>query len=136
MNVRATVVVIFGLSLACASRLDAADPQTASPAPAPSSPTLEEQLDALDHADAELAAAQEELKTAEAAAQRRALRARIDALRAEQERLVSAIEHIVGPLPPRVQTDRPTLAEQQLDAQQRHHEAMLEHDVERRLPRP
>lgn len=100
------------------------------------SPSLEQQLDALDRVDAELAAAQTELKTSPPRARRRELEARIDALRADQERLVGAIERIVGPLPPRVQADPPTVVEQQLDAQQHRQDALLERNAEQRLQSP
>jgi len=124
VNVRLVPVVIL-LFFAASGLLRAAE-----------SPPLEQQLDALDRVDAELAAAQQELKTAPPRPRRRELQARIDVLRADQERLVSAIERIVGPLPPRVQTDPPATVEKQLDTQQRHQDALLERNVEQRLQNP
>lgn len=124
MNVRLVPVVI--LLLVAAPGLLRAD----------ESPSLEQQLDELDRVDAELAAAQQELKASPTRPRRRELRARIDVLRAEQERLVSAIERVVGPLPPRVQTDAPTTVEKQLETQQRHQDALLERNVEQRLTNP
>jgi hypothetical protein len=135
VNVHRTVVVL-SIVLAAAGLLEAADPQ---PAPPLSVPTLEQQLDELDRVDADLAAAEQELTTGPAPERRRELQARIIALRADQERLVNAIEAIVGPLPPRVAAGEPAAeaqAEAQLERQQRRHDALLERDVERRLSTP
>ena len=97
-------------------------------------PTLEQRLDALEQLDEELAEAQRQLETSTTTAARRELKARIRELQATQDTLFEELEAIVGPLPPAVRHEPPTQLEQQLEAQQRHYEAILESDVERRLP--
>ena len=106
---------------------------TDEPAEGPA-PTLEQRLDALEQLDEELAEAQRQLETSTTASARRQLKARIRELQATQDTLLDELEAIVGPLPPAVRHEPPTQLEQQLEAQQRHHEAILERDVERRLP--
>lgn len=94
---------------------------------------LEQQLDELDLVDQQLAQAREQLASTKNRALRRQLQARIDDLQIQQERLLLAIEQVVGPLPPVVRPEPPLPLEEDLKAQQRHHEAILESDVQRRL---
>lgn len=102
--------------------------------PAPPKSQLEQQLDELDAVDQELAAIQQQLRSPTDAVLRRRLRARLRALRATQEQLLQAIEQVVGPLPPTARPDVRLPLEEQAKARQRHHEALLERDVQRRLP--
>ena len=103
------------------------------PAPPQAKSHLEQQLDALDAVDRQLEEANAQLAAATDRATHRQLQARIDELQAQQERLLLAIEQVVGPLPPTVRPDPPLPLEDDLKAQQRHHEAILESDVQRRL---
>jgi len=104
------------------------------PPPPRAKSQLEQQLDELDAVDRQLAQAREQLASTKNRALRRQLQARIDALQTQQERLLLALEQVVGPLPPVVRPDPPLPLEEDLKAQQRHHEAILESDVQRRLP--
>jgi hypothetical protein len=95
---------------------------------------LEQRLEDLAQVDRELEDAQRQLSTSIAPRSRRRLKTRIQELRVSQERLLREIEQFVGPLPPAVQQEPTTPLEDQVKTQQRHHEAILESDVARRLP--
>ena len=95
--------------------------------------TLQQHLDELEHVDRELAEAQQQRTTRLTFRARRQLNARIKALTASQQRLLKEIEHAVGPLPPTVEPAPPSPLEHQLELQQRHHEAIIEKDVDQRL---
>ncbi len=111
--------------------------------PADPKPPIENQLNshvaellkALDTADAQLADTQQQLETAETRTARRQLKVTIRDLQATQADLLRELEEaLLGPRPPIVRDDPPTLLEQQFEADQRHHEAILESDVQLRLP--
>lgn len=104
------------------------------PPPPQAKSHLEQQLDELGLVDRQLAQAREQLASTKNRALRRQLHARIDELQTQQDRLLLAIEQLVGPLPPVVRPDPPLPLEEDLKARQRHHEAILESDVQRRLP--
>ena len=95
--------------------------------------TLQQRLDELEHVDRELAEAQQQLTTRLTFRARRQLNARIRERHATQQRLLKEIERAVGPLPPTVEPVPPSPLEHQLEIQQRHHEAIIEKDVDQRL---
>lgn len=95
--------------------------------------SLERDLDELDRVDRELSDTKRAYAQSRNASTRRQLRQRLEALRAQQERLLTEIERRVGPLPPAVRQDAPIPLEEQLQARQRQHEALLDDNV---APRP
>ena len=93
------------------------------------------QLAALDDADAQLAEAETQLEAATTRQARRALKATIHDLKATQDRLLRELEEaLLGPRPAVVLDEPATDFEEQLDARQRRHEAILESNVEFQLP--
>lgn len=98
-------------------------------------PHIAELLKALDTADEQLAEAQQQLETAKTRTARRQLHVTIRNLQTTQADLLRELEEtLLGPRPPIVRDDPPTILEEQFDADQRHHEAILESDVQLRLP--
>ena len=96
---------------------------------------IAELLKALDTADEQLAEAQQQRKTAQTRTARRQLNVTIRNLQATQADLLRELEEtLLGPRPPIVRDDRPTILEEQFDAGQRRYEAILESDVQFRLP--
>jgi hypothetical protein len=126
---RLTVLGLIGSLAVLAAPVGATEP------PEDPAGALEAQLEALAHVDVELAQAQRELETAPES-QREALRTRINDLKAGQAALLDELEALAGPLPPAVEPPPPNPLEEHLDAQLRRHDAILESDVDRRLPRP
>lgn len=126
---RRFAVLIAG-SLLC-SPLACAEP---SPIPDASELSLEKLILEYEAAEKELAQAREALKTAPTASERRRIEAWIQRLQQRQQELVEELEKKVGPLPPAVR-DQPVLPpEKRMESQRLRDEAVLEKDVERRLP--
>lgn len=101
-----------------------------SPGPAPS---LESHLEEYDRLEAALIEARAQLQAVPAGAARRQLQARIRALEQAQDQVVAALEQLVGPLPPAVRPDRPSLLDQQRRSQEQRQDSVLERDVDQRL---
>jgi hypothetical protein len=95
---------------------------------------LEQRLDELEGIDQALAEAHQQLKTATTRAAHRQLKARILELKETQAALLEELEAFFGPPPTAVRDEPPLDLEQQLESQERHHDAILERDADRRLP--
>lgn len=97
--------------------------------------SLERLIQEYETAERELGEAKEALKEAPTASERRRIGAQIRELQLRQQGLVEALERQAGPLPPAVQDQPAPPPEKRLDSQRIRDEAVLEKDVERRLPR-
>ncbi|GEM_PF-5321898 len=105
------------------------------PPAAEESASLERLIQDYEATERELGKAREVLKEEPAPSERRRIESWIRELELRQQERVDAIERKAGPLPPAVR-DPPTSApEKRLDSQRIRDEAVLEKDVERRLPR-
>lgn len=101
---------------------------------APSTAFLEERLNALDQLDADLVEAREQLESATTGTERRRLKSRIRKLTFTQDDLLYELQAFVGPREIAIEHEPPIALEERIEAQQRRHEAVLERDVEQRLP--
>lgn len=98
---------------------------------------LAQQLEQLAELEKQLTEAQQQLEIATTRSGRRQLKSNIQELQATQDALLDELEVLLlGPQLPAIEIEEEPLSslEQQLNRQQQHHDAILESDVERRLP--
>lgn len=103
------------------------------PAAPSAGPSLQEQIQTYETLDPRIADLQQQLTKARGRT-RRHLEDQLRQLQAEQDRAFEAIEQAVGPLPPAIRPELPVPLESALDARHRRDDAVLERDVDRRLP--
>lgn len=107
----------------------------ASAQPADESLPLSRVIEEYERNEVELSRLKGQLESAPTTQEAARLRSRVGELEARQDELVRALEERVGPLPPAVRDEPPVPAEKRLDSQRVRDEAILDKDVERRLPR-
>lgn len=100
----------------------------------PQAPSLQEQIQTYETLGTQIAAVRQRLAAA-SGRQRRPLEAQLQQLQAAQDRAFEAIERVVGPLPPAVRHEPTIPLEDQLRNRHQRDDAVLERDVDRRLPR-
>lgn len=131
MLVKARITVSLILSLFCSTGLVWAE--------APQEPeriALEQRLQELDDVEQQLTDTRLALDEASDSSTRRRFRARIRELESTQADLLDALAELMGLPPPAVEQHSLNLLEEQMDARERQHEAILESDVEQRLSAP
>lgn len=123
--------VLIGLLSVIASLPDSTYAEE--PPPTKSSP-LQQQLEAFEQSEQQIKEIRISLKSASPRKRRRELKLRLRKLEAAQEQLLQEIDRLIGGLPPSV-THSPSIAlEQNLEIRQRHQEAILDDNADRRLP--
>lgn len=101
--------------------------------PPPSGPSLQESIQTYETLETRIVELRRQAASARGRA-RRQLEDQLRQLQAEQDRAFAAIEGAVGPLPPAIRPEPPAPLEGALDARRRRDDAVLERDVDRRLP--
>lgn len=124
------LLVVAGLAMPGLAGAD----EPPAPVAGPADSSLRALIETYETLGAQIAEAQRQAPKARGR-ERRRWEADLARLTADQDRVFETIERIVGPLPPAIRHEPAIPLEEALRARQQRDEAILERDVDRRLPR-